>query len=87
MFRDKHIFIKVFSAQINLKINFLKFSPGNLLIIFYQLTIIIAASYNNLRYLDYKFPMPEFAMGNNKKRKKNFFLNFDQVIYSLSFIS
>ena len=73
MFRDKRIFIKVFNAQINLKIYFLKFSPGNLLIIFYQLTMFGAASYNNLRYLDYKFPMPEFAMGNNSKNVKKFF--------------
>ena len=73
MFRDKRIFIKVFNAQINLKINFLKFSPGNLLIIFYQLTMFGAASYNNLRYLDYKFPMPKFAKAITQKTLKNFF--------------
>ena len=50
------------------KITFFKFSPGHLLIIFYQLTKFEATCCNSfLRYLDYKFSMPKFAKGNNSQ--------------------
>ena len=73
MFQD--IFITSFQcpnlqkAITKKKTFFFKFSLGNLLIIFYQLTMFEAASYN----LYYKFSMPKFAKGNNSKKTNTFF--------------
>ena len=59
-----------FAKGNNSKITFLKVSPINPLIIFYQLTKFEALSYNSfLRYLDYKFSFQPFIRGLNPQRE------------------
>ena len=57
---------------------FFKFSPGNLLIILYQLTKFEAPHYNSFRdILNFKFSKSKSAKGDNSKNKINF-IEFSQ---------
>ena len=70
------------------KQTFFQFSPGYLLIIFYQLTEFEATCRNSFwDILITSFQCKKFATGNNSKKWNNFFLNFHQIIYSLSSIT
>ena len=62
-----------------------KNTPGNLIIILYQLSKFEAPSCNG--FWDTKFTITKFAMGDNSTNFFFFFLNFHQVIYTLSAIS
>ena len=70
---------------------FFQFSPGNLLIILYQLTKIEAPRYNN--FLDIfimfitSFQCPNLQRAMTQKTNKLFFIIFHQIIYTLSSIS
>ena len=72
---------KIENGNNSTKLLFPKFSPGNLLIILYQLFKFEAPSCNN--FWDVKFSMSKFAKDNNSKT----FLNFHPVFFSLSSIS
>ena len=70
------------------KIFFFKFSPIDLLIILYQLTKFEAPRYYSFRdIMNTDFQSPNLQREIIRKKYNNFFLNFHQLIYSLSSIS
>ena len=75
-----------FAKGNNSKKKKINFSSGYLLIIFYQLTKFEATCCKSFwDILITSFQCQKFAKGNNSK--KHFFLNFHQIIYSLSTIT
>ena len=64
---DDKFSMPTFTKGNNLKKKHFWFSPGNLLIIFYQLTKFEATYCNSFWDLDYNFSMAKFAKGNNSK--------------------
>ena len=70
------------------KITFFKFSPVDLLIIFYQLTKFEAPSCYSFRdIMITNFQCPNLQREIIRKKENNFFFNFHQLIYSSSSIS